>query len=82
MAKTCGFCDCMCELLLMDHFLSGISDDKTCEELLSTHDLNSKTIEICHAKEPASLHMKAPKSEEINKAIHKPKKSPVTTNNT
>ena len=44
--------------------------------------LNSKTIEICHAKEPASLHMKAPKSEEINKAIHKPKKSPVTTNNT
>ena len=35
MAKTCGFCDCMRELLLMDRLLLGILDDKTREELLS-----------------------------------------------
>ena len=39
MAKTCGFCDCMRELLIMDRILLGILDDKTREELLSTHDL-------------------------------------------
>ena len=71
LAKTCGFCDCMRELLLMDRLLLGISDDKTREELLSTHDLTlSKTIEICRAKEAASLHMKALKSDEINKVTH------------
>ena len=71
LAKTCGFCNCMHELLLMDRLLLGISDDKTREELLSTHDLTlSKTIEICRAKEAASLHMKALKSEEINKVTH------------
>ena len=70
MAKTCGFCDCMRELLLMDRLLLGITDDKTHEELLSTNDLTlSKTIEIFYAKEAASLHMKVLKSEEINKVI-------------
>ena len=39
MAKTCGFCDCMRELLIMDRLLLGILDDKTREELLSTHNL-------------------------------------------
>ncbi|XP_022784459.1 uncharacterized protein K02A2.6-like [Stylophora pistillata] len=72
MAKTCGFCDCIRELLLMDRLLLGISDDKTRGELLSTHDFTlSKTIEISRAKEAASLHMKALKNEEINKVINK-----------
>ena len=71
LAKTCGFCDCMHELLLLDRLLLGISDDKTREELLSTHNLTlTKTIEICHAKEAASLHVKALKSEEINAVTH------------
>ena len=49
----------------------SISDDKTREELLFTHDLTlTKTIDICCAKEAASLHMKALKSEEINKVTH------------
>ena len=70
MAKTCGFCDCMRELLLMDRLLLGITDDKTREELLSTNDLTlSKTIKNFYAKEAASLHMKVLKSEEINKVI-------------
>ena len=34
MAKTCGFCDCMRELLIMDCILLGILDDKMREELL------------------------------------------------
>lgn len=68
MAKTCGFCDCMRELLIMDRLLLGILDDKTREELLSTHDLTLlKAIEISRAREAATLHMKALKSEEINK---------------
>lgn len=68
MAKTCGFCDCMRELLIMDRLLLGITDDKTREELLSTHELTlAKAIEICRAKEAATLHMKALKNEEINK---------------
>ena len=68
MAKTCGFCDCMRELLIMDRILLGILDDKTREELLSTHDLTLvKAIEICRARETATIHMKALKNEEINK---------------
>ena len=68
MAKTCGFCDCMRDLLIMDRLLLGISDDKTREELLSTHDLTlNKAIDICRGMEAASLHMKALKNEEINK---------------
>lgn len=67
MAKTCEFCDCMRELL-MDRILLGILDDKTREELLSTHDLTLvKAIEICRAREAATIHMKALKNEEINK---------------
>ena len=77
-AKTCGFCDCMRELLIMDRLLLGILDDKTREELLSTHDLTLvKAIVICRAGEAVTLHMKALKSEEINKVkgLSKPKKS-------
>ena len=47
---------------IMECLLVGISDDKTREELLSTHDL-SKSIQICRAKEVASLHMKALRNE-------------------
>ena len=76
MAKTCGFCDCMREFLLMDRLLLGITDDKAREELLSTHDLTlSKTIEICRAKE-------ALKTEEINKVIQNSKKKSLVTTNT
>ena len=68
MAKTCGFCDCMRELLIMDRILLGILDDKTHEELLSTHDLTLvKAIEICRPREAAIIHMRALKNEEINK---------------
>ena len=38
MSKTCGFCDCMRNFLVMDRLLLGITGDKTREELLSTHD--------------------------------------------
>ena len=47
MAKTCGFCDCMRDLLIIDRLLLGISDGETREKLLSTHDLFlNKAIEI------------------------------------
>ena len=38
MSKTCGFCDCMRNVLVMDRLLLGITSDKTREERLSTHD--------------------------------------------
>ena len=48
MAKTCGFCDCMKDKLLMDRLLLGITEDKTREALISTHDLTvNKAIDIC-----------------------------------
>ena len=80
MAKTCGFCDCMRDLLIMDRLLLGISDDKTREELLSTHDLTlNKAIEICRGMAAASLHMKALKNEEINKVKDISKKTKKST---
>ena len=61
MAKTCGFCDCMRDLLIIDRLLLGISDGETREKLLSTHDLFlNKAIEIFQALEAASHHTKAP----------------------
>ena len=52
----------------MDRILVSILDDKTHEELLSTHDLTLvKAIEICRAREAATIHMNALKNEEINK---------------
>ena len=52
--------------LLMDCLLLGILDDKTYDELLSTHDPTlSKTTEICCTKEAVSLHMKNVESEEL-----------------
>ena len=52
----------------MDRILLGILDDKTHEELLSTHDLTLvKAIKICRAREAATIHMNALKNEEINK---------------
>ena len=66
MAKTCGFCDCMRDLLIIDRLLLGISDGETREKLLSTHDLFlNKAIEIFQALEAASHHTKAPKRDEI-----------------
>lgn len=62
MAKNCRFFDCMRELLLMGRLLLGISDDKTREELLSTHDL-MKSLQIYRTKEAASLYMKALRNE-------------------
>lgn len=65
MAKNCGFCDCMRDLLIIDHFLLGISDTR--KKLLSTHLFLNKAIEIFQALEAASHHMKALKREEIKK---------------
>ena len=69
LAKICGFCDSMHELLLMYRILLGILDDETGEELLSTYYLSLvKAIEICRAREATNMHLKALKNDEINKA--------------
>ena len=68
MSKTCGFCDCMKEQLIMDRIIIGISDDKVREKLISTHDLDlNRAVDICRAMEAASLQIKAMRSEEISR---------------
>lgn len=68
MVKICGFCDCMCELLIMDCIFFGILDDKMCEEFFLIYDLIFvKVIEICCVREVVIIYMKVLKNEEINK---------------
>ena len=60
MSKTCGFCDCMKDKLIMDRILLGVTEDKTPESLISTHALTlNKAIEICSSK---GSHIKANES--------------------
>ena len=77
MAKTCGFCSCMRELLIMDRILLGILDDKTREELLSTHDQTLvKAIEIRRAREAGTIHLKALRTRKSTKLTeHKTKET-------
>jgi hypothetical protein len=61
-ARTCGFCDCMRDKLIMDRFLLGISDDRIRERLISTNDLTlSKAVDISRAMEAASQQIKVMK---------------------
>ncbi|XP_003729725.2 uncharacterized protein K02A2.6-like [Strongylocentrotus purpuratus] len=73
MSKTCGFCDCMNDKLLVDRVLLGVRDDRMRELLISKSDLDLSTaIDVCKAVEATSTHMKALKSEEINRVNRKP----------
>ena len=58
--KSCGFCDCMREKLIMDRIILGIKNEKTREKLISQAKLDlQKTIDICRAMEAAGAQMKA-----------------------
>ncbi|XP_011674436.2 uncharacterized protein K02A2.6-like [Strongylocentrotus purpuratus] len=72
MSKSCGFCECMKDKLLMDRLLLGVSDDSMREKMMGIPDLTlSKAIDICKAVEAASLQMKALKNEEVVYKVYK-----------
>ena len=73
MAKTCGFCVCMSDNLIMDHLLLGVSDDTMRERMMATHDLTlSKAIDICKAIEAAKSQMHALRNDAVHKVSSKP----------
>ena len=68
MAKTCGFCDCIKDKLIVDRLLFGFQDEKIWECLISSHNLTlNAAVDICRTMESASLQIKAMKSEETHK---------------
>ncbi|XP_063954021.1 uncharacterized protein K02A2.6-like [Lytechinus pictus] len=70
MSKTCGFCDCMKDKLLVDRVLLGVRDDRMRELLILRSDLDLTTaIDVCKAVEATSVQMKA--LNQKNGDIHK-----------
>ena len=68
MAKTCGFCKCMAENLLMDRLLLGVCDDKMRERMMATHDLTlNKAVDICKAMEAANCQMTALRKDTVHR---------------
>ena len=66
MSKSCGFCSCMKDKLLMDRILLGVRDDRMRERMMATQDLDlTKAIDICKAVEATTTQMKAMKKEEL-----------------
>ena len=59
MEKSCGFCDCMREKLIMDRLILGIRDQKTRERLISQQNLDLKrAIFLCNSMEATQEQMK------------------------
>lgn len=68
MSKTCGFCNCMADNLLMDRLLLGVSDDKMRERMMATHYLTLNTaIDICKAMEAANCQMNALRKDTVHR---------------
>ena len=64
MSKTCGFCKCMADKLLMDRLLLGVRDSRMQERLMATDNLTlTKAIDICKAMEAASSQLSSMRRE-------------------
>ena len=64
MSKTCGFCKCMADKLLMDRLLLGVRDSRMQERLMATDNLTlMKAIDICKAMEAASFQLSSMRRE-------------------
>ena len=73
MAKSCGFCDCMYDKLLMDRLILGVRDEKLREKLISQKSLDLQSaIDLCKSLEIASVQLKEMKEVEgINAVTNK-----------
>ena len=64
MSKTCGFCKCMSDKLLMDRLLLGVRDRRMQESLMAIDNLTlTKAIDICKAMEAASTQLSSMRRE-------------------
>ena len=59
LARTCGFCDCLHDSLIIDRIVNGICDDETRKTLLQERNLDiNKCIDICKGVEAAKVRVK------------------------
>ena len=59
LAKTCNFCDCLCDSLIHDHIVLGIKNEQTIKELLRICYLTlNQCIDICRSEEITAMQMK------------------------
>ena len=81
MAKTCNFCDCLCDSLIRDRIVLGIKDGQTTQKLLRIRDLTMNCCtDIYCSQEVTALHMKSLSEpvDNINQDICKKKKPGVS----
>ena len=70
MAKSCGFCGCMYDKLLMDRLILGVRDEKVREKLISWKSLDLQSaIDLCKSLEIASAQLKEMKEVEVINAV-------------
>lgn len=70
--KTCGFCACMKEKLIMDRIILGIRDEETRKKLISQSKLDlEKTIDICRGMEAAARQMRVMNTPSASNEVHK-----------
>ena len=59
LAKTCNFCDCMCDSILRDQIVLGVRDKHTRKRLLQERKLDlKKCIDICRSTEARNSQLK------------------------
>ena len=59
LAKTCNFCDCMCDSISRDRIVLGIQDHPIPKQLLQEQSLTlSKCINLCKSSEATNLQLK------------------------
>ena len=77
MASSCGFCDCMHDVMIMDRILDGHKDPRVKDKLTSQGKLDLQTVlNICRASELTAenwriVNNQADEYEEIHRVTHK-----------
>ena len=60
LAKTCNFCDCLCDSIIRDRIVPGIKDEQTTKNLLRIQDLTMDwCTDVYCSQEVTALHMKS-----------------------
>lgn len=80
LAKSCGFCKCMNDTLIMDRIIDGHAEEKVRDKLVRQDKLNLQTaLNICRSMEVTAENLKVvkqePKEDEVNSLQHRSKLS-------
>ncbi|XP_074641170.1 uncharacterized protein LOC141898923 [Tubulanus polymorphus] len=80
LAKSCNFCECLCESLIRDRIVLGIRGDETRKKLLEYRDLDlNKCIDLCRSAESTHMQIKglaisgSNSETTVNRVIHQKK---------